>query len=86
MRLHLAEEPRKVNAPDIEQALSDWRKLNSNPRTWATFEALQFEHERVIRVETGTIHTNGMKERAICTISYKLQKDGSVYVTKTAHA
>ena len=85
MRLHLAEEPRKESPEDIKQALADWRKLNSNPRTWATFEALQFEHERVVRVHTGTIHTNGDKECAIATMTYTLQKDGSVYVSKAVH-
>ena len=85
MRLHLAEEPRKESPEDIKQALHDWRRLNSSPRTWATFEALQFANERVVRVNTGTIHTDGTKEIAIATFTYMLKKDGSVSVVKSTH-
>lgn len=91
MRLHLAEEPRKVNPPDIQEALNDWRAINSpdlhgDKRRWATFEALQFEHERVVTVRWGHILSGNFKERAIQTISYSLRKDGTIAVTRHTHS
>lgn len=69
----------QTNSPlDIEKALSDWRTINADPRKWATFEAIQFDNERVVRVTWGVIHSDGTKEIALQTITFFLEKDGKV--------
>lgn len=57
-------------SPEIELALQHWRELNATKSTWATFEAAQFEYERLVRVRYGSIHDNGTKEREIATRTY----------------
>jgi hypothetical protein len=63
---------------DIQKGLNDWRTINLDPHKWATFEAIQFVHERVVRVSWGIIHSNGLKEMALQTITFFLEKDGEV--------
>lgn len=71
--------------PDIQAALDLWAAINKKPNIWATFEAIQFEHERVVRVELGIIHSDGTKERAYQTITYNLRKDGLIDCVKHTH-
>lgn len=90
-RLHLADlidnpPVTIVTPPDIEQALEIWRKINSSVKTWARFDAMQFEHERVVNVIWGMIHSDGSHECAIQTIRFTLQSDGSVYVSRHTHS
>ena len=70
---------------DIQEALNDWRTINSDQRRWARFDALQSRNERVVHVEWGVVHSDGSKECAIQTICYSLRKDGTVAVTKHTH-
>ena len=82
MRLYMAEEPRKVNPPDIEMALDMWRGINADPNKWARFEANGLS----VYVEWGYILHGGDKERSIQTISFNLRRDGTVGVARYAHA
>lgn len=63
----------------IQTALTEWRNINSNPRTWATFEAVRFPLETRVAVKHGTIHSNGQKEIAIGTIIWSLRHDTGRY-------
>lgn len=63
----------------IQTALTEWRNINSNPRTWATFEAVRFPLETRVAVKWGNIHTNGQKERAIETIVWSIRHDNGLY-------
>jgi len=85
MRLKLAEPEKKESPADIQEALLDWYFINQDPRKWATFDAVQFKHERQVHVEWGVIHSNGMKEIAIQTIHYALRKDGTVATIRRTH-
>lgn len=42
-------------------------------------------HGKVI-LEYGTIHTNGMHEQAIATISYELVANGNIVTNKMVHS
>ena len=70
--------PKEKTPLDIQKGLNDFRTINADPRKWATFEALQFEHERIVRVTWGVVHSNGYKECALQTITFFLEKDGEV--------
>jgi hypothetical protein len=85
LRLKFAEDEPIVTPPDIQMALNAWREINADPRRWAKLDMLQFEHERVVNVIWGVIHTNGFKECAIQTIQYRLQPDGTVHDVKYTH-
>ena len=63
---------------DIQKGLSDFHTINADPRKWAKFEAIQLEHERIVRVTWGVVHSNGMKECALQTITFFLEKNGEV--------
>jgi hypothetical protein len=78
-------ESRDTSPLDIQKALSDWRTINADPRKWATFEAVQFGHERVVRVTWGVIHSNGYKECAIQTITFFLGISGDVHEYSHTH-
>jgi hypothetical protein len=87
-RLHLADlidNPIKT-AADVQAGLDKWREINSDPNRWARFEAMQFEHERVVNVHWGNVLSGAFKECALQTISFKLQPDGSVYVGRQTHS
>lgn len=70
--------------PAVQQALQDVELLNT-PRQWAKLEILDFPDDTVIRLEYGTIHSNGMEERAIATRNYTYWAD-KVQVTTMVHA
>lgn len=72
--------------PDVAAGLYTWHTINEDPRRWANFEAIQLSHMRIVRVDHGTIHTNGIKERAIETITFSIDVDGVVRQSKSVHA
>lgn len=64
---------------DIAVALEHWREFNANPNRWATFEAIQFTHDRIVRVDWGyRLSANGIKKIAIATRNFRLYPDGTV--------
>lgn len=71
-----------LNNPALRQALQDVELLNT-PRQWAKLEVLEFPNDLVIRLDYGTIHSNGMKECAICTRSYEMKGDKLVVINRT---
>ena len=85
LRLHLAEDRRKVSEPDIALALQHRDEINSNPRQWASLEINQFENYRNVLLHIGNIHTNGQKESASVTRSYSIW-DGEVVINVQVHA
>ena len=85
LRLHLAEDRRKMESPDdVALALVHKNEINSDPHKWAALEILQFEHYRVVRLDIGAIHTDGTKERAIVSRHYSIN-DGEVVITIQVH-
>lgn len=87
-RLHLAElidEPIKTQAADIQEALDDWRAINSSPRHWASLEMAQFDSIRIINLNVGAIHSDGTKEQAQVTISYSIDQNNKVYRSEHVH-
>jgi hypothetical protein len=71
--------------PEIAAALDYWREVNASGREWARFEAMQFAHDLVVRVDVGRIGVAG-HERAIATRSYYTDAAGAVRFTESAHA
>ena len=45
--------------PAVAEGLDYWRAVNKNPTFWATFEAIQFEHELIVRVDVGAYYHRG---------------------------
>lgn len=69
----------------IEDALSEWRKLNSAKKKWAVFESVRFNWASACAVRWGTIHTNGVKELPIETIVWILYDNGRFDKTRLSH-
>ena len=72
-----------LDNPALRQALDDVELLNT-PRQWARLEVLEFPNDLVIRLDYGTIHSNGMEERSICTRSYEM-RDNRLVVINQVH-
>lgn len=70
----------------IQKALDDCYGMNT-PRQWASIEVNHTETVRpVVNIHYGTIHSNGMQERAIGTRSYFLDTHGDVKFVTSTHA
>lgn len=73
---------KKSSDPALDEALKYWRECNSSPNTWASFEALQFAHELVIRVQVGVLYYKGTssewKEIAFKTRKFSTDEAGNV--------
>ena len=69
----------------IEEALAEWKKINSDPRKWATFEAVRFSRDIRCAVKWGTIHANGSRETAIQTIVWTLYDSGRCDSVRVTH-
>jgi hypothetical protein len=65
---------------DIKEALNYWRYMNDKEGyRYARFEASQFEHSRVVKVEVGTILYDGRKQSPH-HVRYFSEVDGIVYI------
>lgn len=86
LRLHLAEDRRKsmVTPADIALALIHKDEINRDPHKWAALEISQFEHYRIVRLDIGSIHSDGTKERPVVSRHYQVVK-GEVVITIQVH-
>lgn len=66
---------------DIQKALAEWREINKDPYKWATFEATPYN----VSVSWGVVHSNGMRECALQTITFFLERNGEVYEYQHTH-
>jgi hypothetical protein len=73
-----------LNNPAVKQALIDVEKMNTKHQ-WASLEIFDFTDGPVIKLDYGTIHSNGMHERAIATRNYTMWAD-KVQVYTEPHA
>lgn len=90
LRLHLdsimnIEPVKKENSPEIALALQHHREINATHNEWATLEITQFEHHRVVKLDVGTVHPNGMHEVAMFT-RYYLIVNGRANFTTSVHS
>lgn len=69
----------------IQAALDRWRYINSNPYTWATFEAVRFPKDIVAIVKWGDILSDGLKSAAIQSLVWTLHDSGRYETTKLNH-
>lgn len=67
----------------VKMALEDWRRINASNLQWATFEAINFESQPVVRVVYGYILDGGFKETAIGTLNYTEDEHGKVFISRS---
>jgi len=76
--------------PEVKAALDYWAKINETANAWASFEAVSFPNDLVIRVKVGyTYHKfteNACKEAAIKTRIFYQTDDGKVDYYDIVHA
>ena len=85
LRLHMENETKIiVTEPDIALALAHKDEINSTSNKWASLDIKQFEHYRIVKLDIGTIHTDGTKERAIVSRYYQML-EGRVVVSVQVH-
>ena len=69
----------------IDKAIIDCEKMNTD-RQWAKITVETKGVEPIVKIDYGTIHHNGMHERAIATQSYFVDSEGKVRFFTHAHA
>lgn len=69
----------------IDHAIRTWQAYNTGKTRWAAFEVAAIGREVVAAIKWGFIHTDGTKEVAIETITYRRRHDGSVVTSSVVH-
>jgi len=82
-----------INFPAFRKALQDVEKMNT-PHQWAEMTVLTWPPTNIgdntketyrIKIDYGTIHSDGQKERAIGTLEYTMRGD-FVNIHRQTHA